>query len=195
MFDWKYDRSPMGEVEKENTLDKEKSSESSSKNRVEAAANRIYFYSEVNRSNILTLNKYLKNMETNLLNRANTWGTETPEIYLHINSYGAKSKVPVNTIIDGCAASAATMMSVAGAKRLMHENAFMLIHQLSSVSWGKYEALKDDMKNNDMLMERIKSIYLKHTKVPQKQLANMLKHDLWWDAQTCLKYGLVDEII
>ena len=23
----------------------------------------------------------------------------------------------------------------------------------------------------------------------------ILKHDLWWDAETCLKYGLVDEII
>jgi len=208
MFDWKYEPNNLNEVEKESTLEKDKNADSSSKNRVEASANRIYFYSEVNRGNILTLNKYLKNMESNLLNRGNTWDAAVPEIYLHINSYGgsvfagfaamdyiAKSKVPVNTIIDGCAASAATMMSVVGAKRFMHENAFMLIHQLSSASWGKYESLKDDMKNNDLLMEKIKSIYLKHTKVPTKELTNILKHDLWWDAQTCLKYGLVDEII
>ena len=84
MFDWKYDRNPLIEVEKESTLDKEKNAESSSKNRVEASANRLYFYSEVNRGNILTLNKYLKNMEANLLNRGNTWGTEAPEIFLHI---------------------------------------------------------------------------------------------------------------
>ena len=28
-----------------------------------------------------------------------------------------------------------------------------------------------------------------------KELNKLLKHDLWWDADTCLKYGLVDEII
>ena len=147
-------------------------------------------------------------MEANLLNKSNTWGGRPPEIYLHINSYGgsvfagfaamdyiAKSKVPVNTIIDGCAASAATMMSVVGAKRLMHENAFMLIHQLSSGMWGKYSELQDDMKNSDLLMKTIKDIYIEHTKIPKAQLAKMLKHDLWWDAKTCLKYGLVDEII
>ena len=29
----------------------------------------------------------------------------------------------------------------------------------------------------------------------RKELDKLLKHDLWWDADTCLKYGLVDEII
>ena len=67
----------------------------------------------------------------------------------------------------------------------------MLIHQLSSVSWGKYEALKDDMKNNDMLMDRIRKIYQEHTNIPKTKLDQILKHDLWWDAETCLKYGLV----
>jgi ATP-dependent protease ClpP protease subunit len=28
-----------------------------------------------------------------------------------------------------------------------------------------------------------------------KKLDEMLKHDLMWDAQTCLKYGMIDEII
>ena len=44
-------------------------------------------------------------------------------------------------------------------------------------------------------MERIKQIYREHTKIPTKKLNEVLKHDLWWDAETCLKYGLVDEII
>ena len=51
--------------------------------------------------------------------------------------------------------------------------------------WGKYEDLKDDMKNNDLLMKTIKSIYVEHTKIPKRQLNKILKHDLWWDAETC----------
>ena len=99
------------------------------------------------------------------------------------------------TIIDGCAASAATFMSVVGAKRKINANAYMLIHQLSSVAWGKYAELVDDKKNVDEFMRKIKEIYKKYTKVPVKELDKILSHDLWWNAKTCLKYGLVDEII
>jgi len=181
----------------------------SEKDQVTSANNRIYFYSEVTRPKILALNKSLKNLEINMINKATALQSNAiGDLYLHINSYGGSvfagfsavdyirtSQVPVTTVIDGCAASAATMMSVVGEHRMMHEHAFMLIHQLSAGSWGKYEELKDDMANNELLMKTIKDIYLKHTKIPQKELAKMLKHDLWWSAKTCLKYGLVDEIV
>ena len=55
--------------------------------------------------------------------------------------------------------------------------------------------MKDDMKNNELLMATIKDIYKEHTKIPKTQLSKILKHDLWWDAKTCLKYGLIDDII
>ena len=61
--------------------------------------------------------------------------------------------------------------------------------------WGKYSAMKDDMENSKMLMKKIKDIYRKYTKIPENKLDDILKHDLWWDAEKCLEYGLVDEII
>ena len=109
--------------------------------------------------------------------------------------YIRNSKVPVVSIIDGCAASAATIMSVVAEKRFMHKHSFMLIHQLSSGMWGNYESLKDEMQNCDLLMEKIKEIYDENTDIPKKTLTQILKRDLWFDADTCLKYGLVDEII
>ena len=51
------------------------------------------------------------------------------------------------------------------------------------------------MDNNDRLMSLIKDIYIEHTKIPRRKLNEMLKKDLWFDAETCLEYGLVDEII
>ena len=71
----------------------------------------------------------------------------------------------------------------------------MLIHQLSSGFWGKYAEIEDEKKNCDKLMELIKSIYGEYTKVPEEKIDELLKHDLWWDAETCLEYGLVDKII
>ena len=61
--------------------------------------------------------------------------------------------------------------------------------------WGRDEELKDDMKNCDILMEKIKKIYSEHTKIPKRKLNQILKRDLWFDAEACLKYGVVDEII
>ncbi len=177
-------------------------------NKVETVNNRVYFYSEVSRAKNLELNKSLVNLDINLQNRSVTLNTDPGKIYLHINSYGGsvfaglssvdyimKSKVPVVSVIDGCAASAATMMSVTASHRQMNRHAYMLIHQLSSGLWGKYEELKDDMENCDSFMKVIKEIYEEHTQVPKKELDKILKHDLWWDAEKCLKYGLIDEIL
>ena len=177
-------------------------------NIVSAQDNNIYFYSEVSRPKVLSLNKSLVRVSNSIRNRSSVLQCEDIPINLHICSYGgsvfsgfaavdyiAENKVPVHSYIDGCAASAATLMSVVAEKRFMHKRSFMLIHQLSSGMWGNYEALKDSMENCDILMETIRDIYNKHTKIPKKQLNDILKRDLWFDAETCLKYGLVDEII
>lgn len=176
---------------------------------VEIVNNTIYFYSEVSRSKSLELNKAINNLSVNLVNQTNLLKTKTTaNIYLHINSFGGSvfsalstvdtiqsSKVPVCTLIEGCAASAATLISIVGTRRAIRKNAFMLVHQLSSGVWGKYEEQKDHMQNNDLFMEVIKDMYGKYTKIPKKKLREMLKRDLWFDAETCLEYGLVDEII
>ena len=178
-------------------------------NIVEAVNNRIYYYSEVSRQKILVLNKSLKNLNDNLVNQANLLSLEEPaQIYLHINSFGGSvfaglsavdyiqsCDVPVTSIVEGCAASAATLMSCVATHRQMRSNSFMLIHQISSGLWGKYEELKDDMDNCDLFMRIIRDIYTEHTKIPKKKLNEILKRDLWFDAETCLEYGLIDEII
>lgn len=189
--------------------DEASASSSEDNNIVASINNNIYFYSEVSRPKNLELNKKLVTMGTSLVNRSNSLGVEqVAPINLHINSYGGSlfagfssvdyvlnCPVPVHSIIDGCAASAATLFSVVATRRYMHKHSFMLIHQLSSGMWGNYESLKDQMENNDLLMDTLKNIYTENTKIPKRILNQMLKKDLWFDAETCLKYGLVDEII
>jgi len=175
---------------------------------VEVVENRIYFYSHIETEKILQLNRNIRSMGINLQREASIQIREPANIYLHIQSYGGsifaglagmdeiiKSVVPVYTMIDGCCASAATFLSVCGKKRFINRHAYMLIHQLSSFMWGKYEDFKDEMKNLDKLMLVIKEIYGEYTNVPVKKLEGILKHDLWFDANECKEYGLVDEII
>ena len=182
--------------------------EEESSNQVSTLDNRIFFYSGVTTSNVLIFNKEIRNLNVKILSSATALSNKPANLYIHINSYGGSvfaglaamdyirtSTVPVCSVVDGCAASAATLMSIVAKERRIHEHSFMLIHQLSSGMWGKYEELKDEMKNCDVLTKTIKKIYMEHAKIPKNKLNQILKHDLWFDAKTCLNYGLVDEII
>jgi ATP-dependent protease ClpP protease subunit len=135
-------------------------------------------------------------------------GVEPPPIELHIHSDGGsvfsglaamdyilRCKTPVHTYIDGSAASAATLMSIAGKKRFIHKNSFMLIHQLSTFLHGKYEEFKDEIRNQEMLMDTIRRSYKQYSKMSDDEIKELLKHDLWLDSKTALDFGLVDEII
>ena len=186
----------------------QKSEEAEDDSTVETSGNKIFFYSEVSRDSVLNLNRQLIELSNKLLNAANIYDIAVPQVKLHINSGGGSlldgfaavdyikaCKAPVHSIIDGSAASAATLMSVVAHKRSMHKHSFMLIHQLSGGAWGKYEDMVDDFKNSTLFMDTINQIYTQHTKIPLKTLKEMLKRDLWFDSKTCLKYGLVDEII
>jgi len=176
---------------------------------LEQIHNRIFFYAEIGRANILKLNRALREQSNLIQHDQIVRGAEAAvPILLHINSYGGalfsglagmdeilNCGVEVRTIVDGCSASAATLLSVVGKKRYINRHAYMMIHQLSSMMWGKYSEFVDEQKNLDRLMGTIKEIYGEYTKVPQDELAGILDHDIWWDAETCLKYSLVDEIL
>jgi len=177
---------------------------------LETINNKIYFYSEIERDRILELNKEICLQNDQIVHEAitNKKDYKQDKIFLHINSYGGsvfsgfaavdeilKSDVPVHTVIDGCAASAATLLSVVGKKRFMNKHSQILIHQLSSGMWGTYANFQDEMENLNLMMEMIKEIYLEHTKIPKDELEKILKHDLWLSPKKCLEWGIVDEIL
>ena len=171
--------------------------------------NKIYYYSGVNRESASELNKKIGEIESKSLTLSNTLDLDQPPtLRIYINSGGGsvtagissmdtilRTKVPVHTYVDGFAASAATFLSVVGNYRFMSRNSYMLIHQLSSAFWGTYSNFEDEKQNLDLMMKTIKNVYKKYTKVPMKELNTILKHDLLWDAEKCLEYGLIDEII
>jgi len=172
---------------------------------IQRDGNHVYYYSEVSRESVFQLNMLLKEAEEENLIQSLRNHIEPIPIYLHINSYGGEihaalaaidviqsSRVPVYTICEGAIASAGTLMSVCGKKRYMRPNAYLLIHQLSSGFWGKMNEIEDEYINLKGLMKKIKKIYKQNCNIPKKELSEILKHDLWWDYDKCLEYGLVD---
>ena len=189
--------------------EEEEGDEENEKNRkIKRVHNHIYFYSEVDRDSIFDLIMLIKEVEEENRITAIKLNIEVVPIYLHINSNGGyvyealnaidainACKMPVYTIVEGATASAGTLISVVGKKRYICPNAYMLIHQLSSSYWGgKMSEIEDEYKNLQELMDKIKEIYKKHTKIPKKELTELLKHDLYLNSEKSLNYGIVDEL-
>lgn len=173
--------------------------------------NHIYYRCPINEKNINKLESLIRkaNKKYNDLNSKCQIAKITPNpIYLHIMSRGGlllagfrgadfikNSKIPIYTVVEGYAMSAATLLSMAGKKRFMNKNSVILIHQLSSGAYGTFENLKDDQKNNELLMEKLKVFYLEHTggKMDRFKLEDLLKRDLYLDIEKCIEYGIIDQ--
>ena len=174
---------------------------------IKVVDNHIYFYSDISIESILNLTEIIKNATKKLLVLNIQYDTEL-ELYLHINSGGGdvfavlsiidlikNNKININTIIEGQACSAATILSMVGNNRQITKHSYMLIHNISSGFWGKMHEIEDEMKNLKLLTKDIRKLYQTYSYITMKQLDQLLKKDILLNANICLKYGLVDEIV
>lgn len=177
--------------------------------------NDIYFKMDVNLKSVDKLMKIIRecNEKFTSLKKDKTIKEIIPNpLLLHITSYGGcamsglmaadvieQSNIPIHTIVEGYAASAATFMSIVGKKRYITKRSQMLIHQIRTYGDYKFgetfEEQKDDYLNSKNLMDEIINLYRKYTKLTKVQIENELKHDLWRNAKSCLDAKLIDEII
>jgi ATP-dependent Clp protease, protease subunit len=171
--------------------------------------NHIYLYAEIDRDSSLRVIQDLRNTADDMLAMQLIMGLEQPlPIYLHIFSYGGSvnagfaivdairnSKVPVYSVIEGQAASAATLVSISCHKRFINKHARFLIHELSGFMGGKLSEMQDSIDNAKSLMSSSINIYQEFTKIPKPMLDKLLRHDLDLTPQQCLKWGFVDKIL
>ena len=175
---------------------------------IKSINNNIYFYSPVNNKSALELNMLIENKSCELLTLSIKNNIDPIPIYLHINSEGgevnaalsvvdtiSKCKVPIISIIEGCVASAATLISICCTERHINPNSTMLIHQISGGIWGKMSEFEDEMKNMKLVTKIIKKIYNKYTNISDDKLTRIFKKDIYWGSKVCLIYNLVDKIL
>lgn len=191
-----------------------------SKFNIRVLDNTVFFNEDVSRESIFRLNLTLRKLEKTILARsaclAELLGAEsdaagkfaaTTPIHLHVTTDGGlvdaamscvdciKSlKVPVVTVVDGFVASAGTLITLAGSRRIIQPNAKMLIHQLRTGAWGKHAEIVDHYENCTRTMGTLIDFYVAHTKLKRKRLEKILQRDVEWDAAECLQNGLADEV-
>ncbi len=98
-------------------------------------------------------------------------------------------------VIDGTGAASNPILKKKQELEALGYTTFMLIHQVRSGLWGSFAEFQDEIQNLELIMRYIKQIYLEHTNIPESDLVEILKHDTYLNAEECIKYGLVDEIV
>ena len=113
---------------------------------------------------------------------------------IHNQLMAYKGKVTV--VIDGLAASAATIIAIAGDRIIMPSNALFMIHN-PAIGLSDYYGAEELAKAVDALnaiKDSIVAAYRKRCKVSADELAAMMDAETWMGAAECLEKGFVDEI-
>ncbi|OGY34432.1 MAG: ATP-dependent Clp endopeptidase, proteolytic subunit ClpP [Candidatus Andersenbacteria bacterium RIFCSPHIGHO2_12_FULL_46_9] len=103
----------------------------------------------------------------------------------------------VSTICVGMAASMAATLMAGGAagKRLILQNAEVMIHQVMGGAEGQASDIEINARHILKIKERLNKILAQHTGQPVKKVEKDSDRDYYMSAEEAKEYGLVDEII
>lgn len=114
-------------------------------------------------------------------------------IYTQLKNHDAA----VTIIIDGVAASAATIIAMAGDIVKAPSNAIFMIHDPLVQLWGNYNIEDmDKMKSTlETVKESIMNAYMSKTNFDRTRLSEMMKKETWMTAEDAKLEGFIDEIM
>lgn len=113
------------------------------------------------------------------------------EIYTALKSYSGNVVVKV----VGLAASAASVIAMAGKKVMMSPTAQMMIHNVSTYASGDYRDMEHTAEILKNANNTIANAYRIKSGKSQEELLAMMDSETWMTAQKAKELGLIDEIM
>lgn len=117
---------------------------------------------------------------------------DTPKLMVRINSMGGSvseglaiynllSSFPgeVVTIIDGFACSAASVIFMAGTKRIVPESSLLMIHNAWSSASGDSNALKKAAEDLEQITQPSVNVYVSKTGLEESTIKEMMDKETW----------------
>jgi ATP-dependent Clp protease protease subunit len=102
---------------------------------------------------------------------------------------------PVNVIVDGLAASAASLVAMAGKTITMAKHSWMMIHEAHAVTWGRASDFRAAADRLDATNTEIVSIYAGRWKGNEKEMRAALDAETWLSAEDAVEMGLADSVM
>lgn len=100
----------------------------------------------------------------------------------------------VTTRVTGIAASIASVIALAGDKRVMPKNSFAMIHSGSTLAWGGADELREAADVLDKINASIKGVYMDRMSVDDDKASEIMAKDTWLTAEECLEMGFATEL-
>ena len=113
------------------------------------------------------------------------------QIYNMLREYDGK----VTIKIDAIAASAASVIAMAGDTVLMSPVATLMIHNPATIAMGDREEMQKAIEMLDSIKESILNAYMLKTGLSHKKLSEMMDAETFMDAKQALSLGFVDALI
>ena len=116
------------------------------------------------------------------------------EIYSALREHSLNGEGTVTVIVTALAASAASIIAMAGDRILMHPVAYMMIHNPWIIAMGDAKELRKTARVLDVISEGLISAYETRTGKNRDELKRMLENETWMSAGTCVEEGFADGI-
>lgn len=113
------------------------------------------------------------------------------QIYTMLQEHKGRVRVK----IDGLAASAASIIAMAGDEVLMAPTAYMMIHNSSSIALGNKQDMRHEADVLDEVDKGIREAYRQKTGLRDSKLEEMMDAETWMSARTCIDLGFADGYI
>ena len=113
------------------------------------------------------------------------------QIYNMLSEYPGK----VTVKIDGIAASAASVIAMAGNDVQMSPVSMMMIHNPATLVWGDHTEMKKAMELLDAVKESIINAYVLKTGQSRAKLSHLMDAETWMDANKAVELGFADGIL
>lgn len=113
------------------------------------------------------------------------------QIYNMLSNY--KGKVTVK--IDGIAASAASVIAMAGDMVLVSPVSMLMIHNPATIAWGDHAEMQKAIDMLSEVKESIINAYVLKTGLSRPKLSHLMDAETWMDANKAVELGFADEIM
>lgn len=133
---------------------------------------------------------------------------EGQDLLVHINSFGGMTfegvaiynalmdyKGNIDVQIDGIAASAASIIAMAGKKISGRNNTMLMVHKGWTYARGNANELRKSADMLEKIDKAADSTYMNRYKGTQEELDVLINDETWLTAEECLRCGFYDEVL
>ena len=113
------------------------------------------------------------------------------QIYTMLMDY----KDDVTVKIDGIAASAASVIAMAGTRVLMAPTALMMIHNPMTGAYGNHTDMEKAIEMLDEVKESILNAYEIKTSLSRAKLSHLMDSETWMNANKAIELGFADDVL